>query len=90
MASVPCEETDADAAGQIELLILFDEGQGQRGEHLLRHPGGVFDVGEALEKDGELIAPEAGHGIGFAHDAGQPLGDTAQHVVAGADARADR
>ena len=26
--------------------------------------------------------PDAGHGIGFAHDPGQPLGDTAQHVVA--------
>ena len=64
--------------------MCFDEGQGQRGEHLPRHRGGVLDVGEALEDDGELIAAEAGHGIGFAHDGGQALGDAAQHVVAGA------
>ena len=39
-------------------------------------------MGEAFEDDGKLVAPDASHGVGFAHDAGQPLGDTAQHVVA--------
>jgi hypothetical protein len=39
-------------------------------------------VREAFKDDGKLIAPDAGQGIGLAHDAGQPSGDAAQDVVA--------
>ena len=45
--------------------------------------GGLLRVDDAVEQDGELVAAEAGDGVGRPHGRLEPGGDLLQHEVAG-------
>jgi hypothetical protein len=63
-----------DAGAHFQAVLVHEERVLKRPQHLTCREGGAFQRGGG-EQQGELIAAEAGHGVGCAQDAAQALTD---------------
>src|SRR5580700_1132473 len=80
--SVTREDTDADAATDVE-LFTGNEVRGAEGKKNFRGAGGgVFGVGDLGQQDNEFVATLAADGIGTAHRGQQAQGNGAKELVA--------
>ena len=73
---------DADRGRGQNLVFLQPELVGNGGDDGLGHRGGVAGFGQMGQDDGEFVAAQAGHGVGFPHAAGQALGHRLQQQIA--------
>ena len=79
---------DAQAGADDDVVVVELERAGQRLEDPLGGLGGGLDVVDVLQQDRELVAAEAGGGVGGADAGRDPLGHLEQHPVAGGVAEA--
>ena len=66
-----------------ELLVRHAQRHRERLEHALGRVGGLLNVVDVLEQEGELVAAEARGGVARAHARCKPLRDLGEHLVAG-------
>ncbi len=76
------EQRHADAGADVDRLALELDRRTQGRGHGTRHRARAFAIG-AGQHDRELVATEARHGVAIAQRSAQPVGDLAQHRVAG-------
>ncbi len=75
-------QADADAAGEMQVMLLHDEGFADRVEHLGGDPNGVVTPGESRQVDDEFIASQPRHAVALAQAILQAPADHAQQAIA--------
>ena len=81
--AVERDQRDADAGGDQHLVAVQIERRGEGLEHAAAEPLRAIGLLETDLDDRELVAADAGHGIGFAHAGLQALGAALDQQVAG-------
>ena len=81
--TIPRVNADADAGCDTEFLPENIERAGDVGQDLVRHLGDIFGLAHILEQDHELVASEAGDGVGLTNAVPEPVSDLPQQCVPG-------